>query len=104
MSRKLRQQRRRRRRFLARLGWVTGLGLLLVAAGFWLASSGKSGQGNPELVEVQGRPAIRVDRQVIDFGDVKLENPKSFEVVVTNVGDQPLRLAREPYIEILEGC
>lgn len=104
MSRKLRQQQRRRRRLFARLGWITGLGLLLVAAGLWLASSGKSGQGNPDLVEVQGRPAIRVDRQVIDFGEVELGDPRSFVVTVTNVGDRPLRFARTPYVEVLEGC
>jgi len=45
-----------------------------------------------------------VDRQEINLGDVKFNVPKTFTITVTNVGDQPLRFAQAPYIEVVEGC
>lgn len=59
---------------------------------------------DPELVEVQGRPAVKVDQELIDYGYVKLNRNLTFEIKVTNVGDQTLRFSETPYVEVLEGC
>jgi len=45
-----------------------------------------------------------VDRQEINFGDVKLNVQQTFTITVTNVGDKPLRFAQAPYIKVVEGC
>ena len=73
---------------------LVGLGgvLLLVAAIFFANQNGG------------GTPAVEVDQQQIDFGYVKLEEPRSFAIRVTNAGDGTLRFQEEPYIEIVEGC
>ena len=51
-----------------------------------------------------GTPRIVVDQQKIDYGYVKLDEPRSFKIVVTNTGDGVLRFNEKPYIEVLEGC
>lgn len=51
-----------------------------------------------------GTPAISVDQQRIDYGDVKFNVPKTFAIQVTNTGDGTLRFNEKPYIQVLEGC
>jgi len=105
MSKKSRKHRRQRR---FPIFWVLAIGGLLLVAGAILLSrpGGTSGGGTATLapIQVQGQAAIRVDRQEINFGDVKLNVQKTFTITVTNVGDQPLRFAQAPYIEVVEGC
>ncbi len=89
MSKK-RQKQRQRQNFpwlLAALG-----GLLLLAAIFLL--------GNQD----RGTPVVSVDQESIDFGEVKLDTPLTFSIVVTNTGDGVLRFREKPYIEVREGC
>jgi hypothetical protein len=63
------------------------------------------GQAAPKAeIEVQGAPRLKVDRDVIDFGDVRLGQTVTAEFTVTNVGDQPLRFSETPYVELVEGC
>lgn len=76
------------------IGVVIG-GILLIAAAIYLFSGSNDGGGTP---------ALAVDQQVIDYGDVKLNTPKTFAITVTNTGDGALRFKEQPYIEILEGC
>ena len=70
-------------------------GVLLVIAAFFLANRGGDGGGTP---------AIAVDQQEIDYGDVQFGVNKTFAIKVTNTGDGTLRFKEEPYIEVLEGC
>lgn len=70
-------------------------GILLVAAAVLLA--GQNGDGS-------GTPAIAVDQQRIDYGDVKFNVEKTFAIKVTNTGDGTLRFKEEPYVEVVEGC
>ena len=51
-----------------------------------------------------GTPALTVDQDTIQYGDVKLNTNLTFEIKVTNSGDGTLRLREEPYIEVREGC
>ena len=73
---------------------VLGGGLLLLAAVLFANRSGDGG----------GTPAIAVDQQKIDYGDVKFGVNKTFAIKVTNTGDGTLRFKEDPYIEIVEGC
>ncbi len=56
-------------------------------------------------IEVRGAPAVKVDQEVIDYGEVKngLASIKTV-VQVTNVGDQELIFTDAPHVQVLEGC
>lgn len=94
MSKKYRRQNRRKA-----FPWplVVFGGILLIAAAFLFVSNRGGGDGG-------GTPAIAVDQQKIDFGDVKFGVNKTFALRVTNTGDGILRFKEKPYIEVLEGC
>jgi len=97
--RKKRQQRKKRQKLI----WAISAGVLLVASVVFALVQNAS-RINPELVEVQGRPAVKVDQEVIDYGYVRLNTNLTFDIKVTNVGDQTLRFSETPYVEVLEGC
>jgi hypothetical protein len=83
--------------------WTIGAGvLLLLSVVFPLLKN--ANRINPELVEVEGRPVIKVDQEVIDYGYRKWNTNLTFDIKVTNVGDQTLRFSETPYVEVLEGC
>ena len=94
MSKKSRRKKQQKRS-LNPLIWLMGGGILLIAAALFLAFGGGSGGGTP---------ALAVDKQTIDYGDVKLATDLTFEIKVTNTGDGTLRFREEPYIEVREGC
>lgn len=51
-----------------------------------------------------GTPALAVDQETIEYGDVKFDTDLTFEIKVTNTGDGILRFKEDPYIEVREGC
>jgi hypothetical protein len=55
-------------------------------------------------IEVNGAPRLKVDKEKVDFGDRKLGTDVEITLAVINVGDQPLRFADKPYVEVVEGC
>ena len=93
MSKKQKKQKQNNKLFLPLI--IFG-GVLLIVAAFYFSNQG-GGDGG-------GTPSISVDRQKIDYGDVKFNVEKTFEVKVTNTGDGTLRFKEEPYIEVREGC
>jgi hypothetical protein len=91
----------RRQRSLGPL-WLALGGLVLVLLAGWAILN-----ANPQpkaAVEVKGAPRLKVEKDVIDHGDIKLGNPIKDDIRVTNVGDQSLRFSAAPYIEVKEGC
>ncbi|HEY3341235.1 MAG TPA: hypothetical protein VGK81_04415 [Anaerolineae bacterium] len=71
----------------------------------WSLATGGSSTGTPKVTpEVTGAPKLKVDREVIDLGDIKLGNTTQATFVLTNISDQPLKITDPPYIEVLEGC
>jgi hypothetical protein len=96
-------QTRRRTKPSRGVAWplILGLlgGLLVLGAIVLLA------RRQPRVaVEVLGSPSLRADRLEIDLGDVRLGTTVEAAFQLSNVGDQPLRFAEPPYIEVREGC
>ncbi len=70
--------------------------LLVIAAAILFINRGEENGG--------GIPAIAVDTDLIDYGDVKLDESRAFSVAVSNTGNGTLRFQEKPYIEVREGC
>jgi len=83
--------------------WTISAGVLLVASVVFVLVR-NANRINPELIEIQGRPAVKVDQELIDFGYQKLQTNLTFDIKVTNIGDQTLRFSETPYVEVLDGC
>ncbi len=73
---------------------VLGVVLIVAAAMVFLFQNRADG----------GTPALAVEPQKIEYGDVKLDTELTFEIKVTNQGNGVLRFKDQPYIEVLEGC
>ena len=58
----------------------------------------------PTTSEVTGTARLKADKQKIDLGDVKLGTTVRASFQLANVGDQPLRITKAPYVELKEGC
>ena len=96
-----RRQKKNRQRIITAL--VLG-GVLIITAGSALGITTWKNRSSPDLVTVIGQPSIEVDQELIDFGDVKFDTPKTFALNLTNVGDEPLIFSEKPYVEVREGC
>lgn len=77
---------------------ISGAVILLGAVVIFSLQPGSNDQA------ADGTPAIAVDQERIDYGDVKLDTPLTFKIKVTNTGDGELRFSQEPFIEVIEGC
>ena len=97
---KKRMKRRQRNRWIPILFGLGGLVLLVLAA---LALKGGN-SGSKAAIEVNGAPAVKLDKEKVDLGDVKLGKTVEVTFKITNVGDQALRFNEAPYIEVVEGC
>lgn len=85
--------------------WLWGLiaaGVALIA--FVAVQAISSNSTPPPTPLVTGGPALQVDKENVDLGDVKLGQTVEAKFEVTNVGDQPLRFTKKPYVEVIEGC
>lgn len=99
---KLAARRRTRARSQALLLLAAGLGAMLIV----MAAASLLGRkdGGRAAIEVTGQPRLKVDREAIDFGDVRLGQTVEAAFLLTNVGDQTLQLTLAPYVEVVEGC
>jgi cell division septal protein FtsQ len=97
---KSKRKRRKQNRILPLLLGLGGLVLLVVAA---LALRGGNSDSKASI-EVNGAPSIKVDKEIVDLGEVKLGQAVETTFKITNVGDQDLRFEEQPYIEVVEGC
>jgi|WetSurMetagenome_2_1015567.scaffolds.fasta_scaffold61791_2 hypothetical protein len=78
---------------------ILGSFILLIALLFSLRKPATSFK--PQVV---GAPSIKADQEKIDLGDVKLGKVVSPSFKIMNVGDQPLQITKDPYVEVVEGC
>jgi hypothetical protein len=77
----------------------------VVLIGVALLSEASSNTAAPSVTpQVTGAPALQVDKDKVDFGNVTLGQTVEVKFEVTNVGDQPLRFSEKPYVEVVEGC
>ena len=85
--------------------WLWGLIAAGVALIVFVAFQAISSNSTPPPTPlVTGGPALQVDKQGLDFGNVALGQTVEAKFEVTNAGDQPLRFTKKPYIEVIEGC
>ncbi len=98
------QERGRKKRQRNTLTILIAGGLLLITAGIFIAQGAQENRADPTLIEVSGQPSLKVDQELIDYSDVKLNTNLTFALQLTNVGDQPLKISEEPYVEVIEGC
>jgi len=80
---------------------IVGGGLLLIFGALSLMGGSKSPKA---AIEVTGQPRLKLDREVVDLGEIPLGKMVEVAFVLTNVGDQPLRVTDPPYAEVVEGC
>lgn len=100
---RIQERRRKERRRNMLIAMIAG-GVLLITSGVFIAKNALENRANPSLVEVSGQPSLKVDKELIDYGDVKLNTNLTFTLNLTNVGDQPLKISSDPYVEVVEGC
>lgn len=98
-SPKSRQPQPRRRRWL--LPGVLSV-VLLAGMATWLLWPERSPLA--DLPRYQGGPRLFVDRQEIDFGQVRFDKFVEARFRLKNVGDQTLRISTGPRVEAVEGC
>jgi hypothetical protein len=84
--------------------------LLIVLGGFLLVGVAALVLGGKESNSSASVPAgkvgakLQVDKEKIDFGDVKLGEWVTATFTVTNVGDMPLEFKEAPFIRVVAGC
>jgi hypothetical protein len=64
---------------------VDGLVILLITAFFAFQK-----KPDPITPEVTGAPSLKIDKEKVDLGEMKLGNPALVTFTLTNVGDQQL--------------
>ena len=79
---------------------VAGVALIVVV----LIGSGNNQSSSTVTPQVDGAPALKIDQEKIDLGDVPLGQTVNVKFEVANTGDQPLRFKEKPYVEVVEGC
>jgi hypothetical protein len=89
----------RKQRWPMVLFFAGGLLLIIAFVSAFIQSS------SPKVsIEVNGTPSLKVDREKVDLGNVKLGQTVQVKFTLMNVGDQALNFSQAPYVEVLEGC
>jgi hypothetical protein len=88
------------KKFPAWLLLIIGAGVVLIAVA--LISSRQA--TTPATPQVSGGPALQVDKEKVDLGDIPLGQTVNVSFELTNIGDQPLQFTKQPYIEVAAGC
>lgn len=84
----------------SRLGWLLLAGALVLGTAALLAW-----RGSPlASTTTGGAPRLKVDKEKVDLGDVRLGQTVSVAFELTNTGGAPLRFREAPYVEVVEGC
>lgn len=93
-------QKKRRRNNSKWLPILFALGGFLLIGLAFLAFRDKPGA----TFDDTGTPSLKVDKEKVDLGDVKLNQPVQVSFQLTNAGDGTLRFTKDPYVEVVEGC
>ncbi|HEC23787.1 MAG TPA: hypothetical protein ENI95_12815 [Chloroflexi bacterium] len=109
MSRSRSRKRRRSRKDTIRIRKriiplvAGGIGVLLLGGGIFALVNGNRTPAD-YTPEVTGAPRLEVEQDIFDYGDVSLNTPVETIVVLRNVGDKPLRIVGDPWVEVRAGC
>lgn len=98
------QQRRQKKKQQQQLALLVIGGALIIITGTIIGTNAWKNNANLALVSVIGQPSLEVDQELIDFGIVKFDSPRTFTINLTNVGDEKLIISETPYVEVKEGC
>jgi hypothetical protein len=79
-------------------------GIVLLLGGAYAIWEARQVSTDGVPVEVSGAPSLKVDREIVDLGDVPMNKMVEVTFRISNVGDETLRFTGQPYIEVLEGC
>jgi hypothetical protein len=96
-------QRTNASRLGALVAIVAGV-LVLAAAAFAFWQNSSNAPGASFTPEAKGAPRLKADKQKVDLGNVKLGQTVQVSFEINNTGDQPLRFAKDPFVEVVEGC
>jgi hypothetical protein len=85
--------------------WLTILSIVAGALLISLAFFALREKPTPKApIEVKGSTSLKVDKEKIDLGDVKLGQTVEVTFQLANVGDKPLRFSKQPFVEVVAGC
>ena len=76
-----------------------GLAIIIIALLFAFQR-----KAEPYTPEVTGKPSLKIDKEMVDLGNVKLGQTVRVSFELKNIGDKPLRFSNVPYVEVKEGC
>ena len=78
--------------------------VILLGVIAWFVTPKDSGPEGFEP-EVTGAPRVAmISEEAVDYGDVELNTTIETVFRVKNVGDKDLRIAEEPFVELVQGC
>lgn len=95
---------KKQQRQIARFGWLWAIGALLILIVGGIAIWNGLKEQPVVAPQVNGSPRLTVEQTLIDEGDVKLGKTIRSVFRLQNVGDQPLQIASNPQVEVVEGC
>jgi hypothetical protein len=105
---KNRASRRAKKKNMTGVIWIAflGVGIAIISLAIWVST--RDNTKLTEIVdataEVKGGPSLKVDKEIIDFGDRKLGEVVTAEFQLTNAGDKQLRFSELPFVELKAGC
>lgn len=78
--------------------------LLIVGVVLAIILSRSSAQNASFVPQVSGAPRLEIETDRVDHGRVSYSTVVESVFPIRNVGDQPLKVLREPRVELVEGC
>lgn len=99
-ARSLHRQRTKKKKLLP--FWLGLGGIVLIVMAIFAFRRGNSA---PIIAPAGNGPSsLKVDKEKVDLGDIKLGQMVSVSFELTNVSSQPLEFKEQPYVEVKEGC
>ena len=84
---------------------IVGAAVAVVSGIILLATRPSGPDLSAYTPEVSGGPHLEVvSPETVDYGDVAVNTPIQAEFRIRNTGDQVLRIANEPQVELVRGC
>ncbi len=79
-------------------------GVLLIAGALYAVWQARQPSLETAPAETSGSPRLKVDPQVVDLGDVPVDQVVDVTFKIANTGDGTLRISEQPVVRVVEGC